>query len=73
MDVDAEGRFEGRRRNMRSDGTIVTRLTGRLVGTRIRGTLRARGTRIVGYTGPFDDIPVRAECDSGAVRSTTHK
>ena len=73
MNVDPEGRFEGRRRNMRADGTIVTRLSGRLTGTRIRGTLRARGTRIVGYTGPFDDIPVRAECDSGPVRFTAHK
>ena len=73
MDVAADGRFEGRRRNMRSDGTIITTVTGRLVGTRIRGTLRSRGTRIVGYTGPFEDIPIRAECDSGPVRFTAHK
>ena len=73
MDVDPEGRFEGRRRNMRADGTIITTLTGRLVGTRIRGTLRSKGSRIVGYTGPFDDIPIRAECDSGPVRFTAHK
>ena len=73
MHVAPDGRFSGRRRNIRADGTIVTRLTGRLVGTRIRGTIRSRGSRIVGYTGPFDDIPIRAECDSGPVRFTAHK
>lgn len=73
MRIAEDGTFEGRRRNMRADGTIVTTLRGRLVGTRVRGILRSRGSIIVGYTGEFEEVPVRATCDSGPVRVTARK
>jgi hypothetical protein len=73
MRIAEDGTFEGRRRNMRADGTLVTTLRGRLVGTRVRGTLRSRGTLVIGYTGEFEESPVRAECDSGPVRFTARK
>ena len=73
MDVRPDGTFKGRRQNIGGDSTVNTLVTGRLSGTRIRGTLRSWGSKIVGYTGPFDDEPVWGKCSSGPIRFTAHK
>ncbi|MBK5231970.1 MAG: hypothetical protein JJE13_03175 [Thermoleophilia bacterium] len=67
------GQFSVKDRVDTADGYTITELKGTLAGTRVTGFLRATGSFVIGYTGEFDDIPIRANCDSGPIRFTARK